>query len=170
MRSVFSVSGKKIFQIRKHKAVHEKFTGAVPVSREKENPEAVYSNEYVVISFDRESNILYQEWRGFCPGTDFRVAIDLIFNFMTEKNIYKSICDVRYQRVVPPSSQKYVEEKVLGYINNHGSFVTAFVALEKSVGGVCAGLYDMHITKKLGYKINGFFDNFDDAETWIIKK
>ncbi len=169
MPSVLSVSGKKFFQIRKHKAVHEKITGTVPVSREKENPETVYSNEYVIISFDRDSRILRQEWKGFCPGGDFRAAIDFSFNFMTENNINKTLCDVRHQRVVPPSCQKYVEEKVLEYIKNYGSFYTAFVAFEKSVGGVCARLYDMNLTRKLGYRANSFFDNEYEAETWLSK-
>ncbi|HOP30244.1 MAG TPA: hypothetical protein PK293_10930 [Spirochaetota bacterium] len=170
MQSIFSFSGKRFFYKRKHKLIHDKTTVRQPDIIEGEDQEPVYRDEYVTIIFYRKSGILCQEWRGFCPGTEFRAAIDFIFNFMTEKNIYKTICDVRYQRVVPPSCQKYVEEKVLGYIKSYGSFFTAFVALEKSVGGVCAGLYDMHLTQKLGYRINGFFDNVQDAETWLNEK
>jgi len=170
MQSVFSFSGMRFLKIRKHKTIHEKSTGKVPVSLEEDNPEPVFSNEYLTIIFDRKSSILYQEWRGFCPGTDFRAAIDFIFNFMTEKNLYKTISDVRHQRVVPPSCQDYVEAKVLDYIKNYGSFFTAFIALEKSAGSVCAELYDIRIRKKLGYRINQFFESVDEAEAWLSEK
>jgi len=170
MQYLFSVPGKRFFQIGKRKSVHEKKSGNVPVSKIGEEPAAVYRDEFVTLSFDSEKGVLYQEWIGFCPGAEFRASIDYVFRFMKEKNIYKTVCDVRHQRVVPPSGQKYVEEKVLSFINSRGLFYTAFVALEKSAGGISAKLYDIHITQKLNYKINSFFDNISEAELWLSGK
>ncbi len=170
MQSLFSFSGQRFFQRRRGKKVHGNTFNTGSVSMGGEEHEYLLTNEFVKIYFDGGSRVLYQEWRGFCPGSDFKAAVDYIFNFMTEKNIYKTVCDVRQQRVVPPSCQKYVEEKVLSYIKNYGSFYTAFVALEKTAGGICARLYDIHITQKLNYKVNRFFDSVSEAETWLSGK
>lgn len=170
MQYLFSVSGKRFFHKRKHKGVHEKTSVPGSVQRVEANRETILKNEFLTMSYDSWSGVLYQEWRGFCPGADFRASIDSIFNFITEKKIFKTICDVRYQRVVPPSSQNYVEEKVLDYIKNYGSFFTAFIAMEKSAGSICAELYDMRIRKKLGYRINQFFETEDEAEAWLSEK
>lgn len=170
MHYMMSVSGKRFFLIKKRKGTHEKKSGNAPLIREKVEPGTVYSNEFVKISFDSASRVLFQEWSGFCPGDEFKAAIDAVFNYMTENSIYKTVCDVRYQRVVPPSCQKYVEEKVLNFIKTYGAFYSAFVVLEKSAGGICARLYDFKITQKLNYRINNFFNSVDEAESWLSEK
>lgn len=163
-------SGKSFFYRRKHRGVYEKKSLSGTVQKGEANIETVLENKYLTMSFDSRSGVLYQEWKGFCPGAEFRALIDSVFVFMIEKKIYKTICDVRYQRVVPPSCQKYVEEKSLGFISNYGIFFTAFVALEKSAGGVCARLYDINITRKLNHRINSFFYSIIEAESWLSEK
>lgn len=167
MQSQLSVSRKSIWPVRKRNTGDSKPVEYPPDAEDGSSVDHVLSSDFVTVSFDVSDGVLYQTWRGFCPESEFRKAVDDILQFMEERSIRKTVIDVRLQKVVSPTSQVYTEERFLDFISRNGSLYTAFVVIEKSIGDICTRAYDRRMYENHGLRINAFFDSVEGAEAWL---
>jgi len=125
---------------------------------------------YVTITLDKEKGYLHQKWTGFSSSRDFRRAIDFSMNTLGEIDFYKIISDVTEQKLVPPTEQEYVKNKVLAFLDSNDRFRLAFITREESVIETCTSLYDKSFKNENVDGVNKSFRTLEDAEEWIIKE
>lgn len=122
----------------------------------------------IVITYDRDRAMLHQKWAGYTPGINFRNAVDLTFEFMAEKKLYKVLSDITEQKIVSPREQDYTKTAVAKYYNETGSLKIAFVTKPRSIALACVSRYNKTLISE-GININNFFDCEEKALTWLLE-
>lgn len=130
----------------------------------------VYSSPTVVISYDREKTMLFQKWEGFSTAEIFRKAMDVSFEFMKKENIHLVLSDIREQKVVAPREQEYIKNLALSFFQERKKLKIGIVGHSTSVVMACAQRYDRSLLREVDTEINRFFENIDDALSWLAQE
>jgi len=129
--------------------------------------EIIHQSNHATISINREIKIIYIEWRGFCPGNEFRKITNFLLNYMPEINIYKIINDISIQNVIPTPDLMYAITKTIEFVRIYGIIKIAFVINDKSIWYISVWFFNKKISDKLEMKINRFFRCANEAEKWL---
>jgi hypothetical protein len=123
----------------------------------------------IVITYDRDRAMLHQKWTGYTPGKDFRDAVDLTFQFMAEKKLYKVLSDITEQKIISPHDQDYTKTAAAEYYNKTGNLKIAFITKPKSIAMACVSRYNKALVSEIGININNFFDCEEKALAWLLE-
>jgi Leu/Phe-tRNA-protein transferase len=130
----------------------------------------VYSAPTVVISYDSGKALLCQKWEGFSSSEILRKAMNASFEFMVKENIHLILSDIRKQKVVAPREQEYTKNLALKFFQERKKLKVAIVGQFNSVVMACARRYDRSLSGEIDAEVNRFFEDIDEALSWLTRK
>jgi hypothetical protein len=133
----------------------------------------IYLNKpYVLIEWDEDLRCVKVEWRGFVDGREYRDALDVILQALTDHRGTKLLADARGMRAVTPEDQAWLNKDWVPRSVTAGLKHSAVVLPKSAVAQlslqriVSAGQSGVRTPPSMN-EAGGYFDNLEDAKKWI---
>lgn len=117
------------------------------------------------IYFDKTSNCVIMEWRGYATSAQFREGTELMLRTLIENNSSKVLADIRDMVIIGMSDQAWLDNDFLPRAL-HSGFQTIAIVKPNSY-------FNKIAVESVSYKVDkekltiNFFDDRDAAIDWL---
>jgi len=125
------------------------------------------NTEIYNIYFDKDLDCVVMEWDGYATSKQFRQGTELMLNTLIQNNCTKVLADIKDMKIIAMEDQQWLNEEFLPRATTFGF---------KAIAIVKPDYYFNHVAvETISYKVDkdkltiNFFDNIEDAKTWLGK-
>lgn len=122
----------------------------------------------------KEDNALLMTWNGYTSDDHYKRLLDEVYELMKKHEIKKTLHDVSKHKGITPTSQDYAAEQSLEFSQKHWD-----IERRAMVFGPNQDVFSKFGIQRFVKKVEDanyqkqhreFFDNLDDAKSWLLTK
>ena len=119
------------------------------------------------IYFDKDLDCVVMDWNGYATSKQFKQGTELMLNTLIQNNCSKVLADIKDMKIIAMEDQQWLNEEFLPRATTFGFKAIAIVKPNYYFNQVAVETISYKADKdKL--TIN-FFDNIEEAKTWLGK-
>ena len=119
------------------------------------------------IYFDENINSVVMEWHGYATSRQFKDGTELMLNTLIKHGASKVLADIRDMTLIGMEDQQWINEVFLPRATKFGFKAIAIIKPRNYFNKIAVETISYKVDKE-NLTIN-FFDNIEDARTWLLK-
>ena len=125
------------------------------------------NTEIYNIYFDKDLDCVVMDWDGYATSKQFKQGTELMLNTLIQNSCSKVLADIKDMKIIAMEDQQWLNEEFLPRATTFGFKAIAIVKPDYYFNQVAVETISYKVDKdKL--TIN-FFDNLEEAKTWLSK-
>ena len=131
--------------------------------------EILLDNDYAVVTFEKELNLIILAWKKFVNDVEYRNTFELVKEKVIEFAIPYFLSDTRKQGKISPVDRKWLETEIIPPAIKGGLKFSATVLEKNAFKNYYLSKLKAHSTKT-GMSAFEMFDDYDKAREWLLSQ